>query len=78
MSACAENGPQVGKDIQIVGIDDIEDGRDSFPSLTSISCNISGLAEETATRMLDWIKLGKSPNDVTRLPVKLVKRDSSG
>ena len=78
MSACAENGPQVGKDILIVGIDDIEDGRDSFPSLTSISCNISGLADETATRMLEWIKLGQAPEDVARLPVELVKRASSG
>lgn len=78
MSACAENGPQVGKDIHVVGFDDIEDGRDSFPSLTSISCNISGLAEETANRMLEWIKLGEAPANTTRLPVELVRRASSG
>ena len=78
MSACAEMGPQVGKDLLVVGIDDIEDGRHSFPSLTSVSCNISGLATETAGRMLDWIKLGTPPESSTRLPVELVKRASSG
>ena len=77
LSACAEFGPRVGKDIRVIGIDDIEACRDSFPTLTSVSCDIPGLADFTAKSMLKWISEGVKPEPVTRTPVTLAQRSSS-
>ncbi len=78
LSACAEFGPRVGRDIRVVGIDDIEACRDSFPALTSIGCDIPGLARTTAESILTWIRDGTRPDAVTRTPVSLAQRASSG
>ncbi|WP_424971052.1 LacI family DNA-binding transcriptional regulator [Dinoroseobacter sp. S76] len=78
LAGCAEHGPRVGSDLRVIGIDDIEDCRDSFPALTSVSCNISELARTTARTALSWIKTGLAPAPVTRMPVALVRRASSG
>ena len=78
LSACAEHGPKVGRDLHVVGFDDIEDCRDSFPPLTSVSCDIPGLAVYTAECLLAWINEGKTPAQSARLPVSLVVRQSSG
>ncbi|MFT7146455.1 MAG: LacI family transcriptional regulator, partial [Yoonia sp.] len=77
LSACAEHGPRVGQKMKVIGIDDIEDCRDSFPPLTSVSCNISDLANATATSILSWITHGAIPAETTRLPISLVRRTSS-
>ena len=77
LSACAEHGPRVGSELKVIGIDDVEDCRDSFPPLTSVSCNISDLAKATATSLLTWITEGIAPHDTTRLPISLVRRASS-
>jgi LacI family transcriptional regulator len=77
LSACAEHGPRVGTALKVIGIDDIDDCRDSFPPLTSVSCNTPSVAEATAKSMLDWITQGKVPDDATHLPVSLVHRASS-
>ncbi len=77
LASCAEHGPHVGSDIRVIGFDDIEDCRDSYPSLTSVSCNIPVLAEVAATSMLNWIHDEKLPDPVVRLSVSLVRRASS-
>lgn len=77
LSGCAEHGPRVGKELKVIGIDDIEDCRDSFPPLTSVSCNIPELAETTAKTLLGWITAGTKPADALRLPISLVRRASS-
>ncbi|MFK7997370.1 MAG: LacI family DNA-binding transcriptional regulator [Granulosicoccus sp.] len=77
LASCAEHGPRVGHDIRVIGFDDIEDCRDSFPSLTSVSCNIPEFAETAAKSMLDWINDGKLPDPITRLSVSLIRRASS-
>lgn len=76
LSDCAEFGPHVGKDIGVIGIDDIEACRDSFPTLTSVSCDIPGLADITAKSILGWISEGQMPALVTRTPVSLTHRSS--
>lgn len=78
LSDCAEFGPRVGKDIRVIGIDDIEACRDSFPTLTSVSCDIPGLAHTTAQSILGWITKGAKPVLVKRTPVSLARRASSG
>lgn len=77
LSACAENGPKVGTEMRVIGIDDIEACRDSFPALTSVSCNIPALAQQTADSLLQWIHEGTQPRQITRLPVSLVTRGST-
>lgn len=78
LSACPELGIKVGTDLRVVGFDDIEDCQDSYPPLTSVSCNIPDFAKSTAAQILDWIKNGKAPQMTTYSPVQLIKRASSG
>ncbi|WP_299770700.1 LacI family DNA-binding transcriptional regulator [uncultured Tateyamaria sp.] len=78
LAACPELGVRVGTDLRVVGFDDIEDCRDSYPSLTSVSCNIPDFAKSTAAQILGWIKDGKRPALTARSPVQLIKRASSG
>ncbi len=78
LSCCAELGIDAGRDLRVIGFDDIEDGRDSFPSLTSVSCDIPQLAKTAADGMLRWIADGTEPDQSARTPVDLVERASSG
>ncbi|MFK7877878.1 MAG: LacI family DNA-binding transcriptional regulator [Paracoccaceae bacterium] len=78
LSACLELGIRAGADLRVVGFDDIEDCQDSYPPLTSVSCSIPAFATTTAAQILAWVKEGKSPDAITRSPVALIKRASSG
>ena len=78
LSACPELGIKAGTDLHVVGFDDIEDCRDSYPPLTSVSCNIPDFAKATAAQILGWVKDGKMPQMTARSPVQLIKRASSG
>ncbi|MCT4610303.1 MAG: LacI family transcriptional regulator [Pelagimonas sp.] len=76
-SACIELGVRVGRDLRLVGFDDIEDCQNSYPPLSSVSCNIPGFAKYTAERLLAWVKNGEIPQENNRLGVELVARASS-
>ena len=78
LSACPELGVKAGTDLRVVGFDDIEDCQDSYPPLTSVSCNIPDFAKSTAAQILAWINEGKAPDMTARSPVQLIKRASSG
>lgn len=78
LSASPELGVKIGTDLRVVGFDDIEDCRDSYPSLTSVSCHIPDFAKSTAEQILAWVKNGKVPSMTARSPVELIKRASSG
>lgn len=78
LSASAEQGLAVGTELHVVGIDDTEDCLDTFPSLTSVNCNIPALAHTAASSMLAWIHDGCVPDFDDRSPVSLIKRASSG
>ncbi|MFK8081681.1 MAG: substrate-binding domain-containing protein, partial [Granulosicoccus sp.] len=77
LASCAEHGPRVGHDIRVIGFDDIEDCLDSFPSLTSVSCNIPEFADTAAKSMLNWINDDKAPDSIARLSVSLIRRAST-
>ena len=70
-------GRVVGRDIRVVGFDDIEECRMSYPQLSSVRCDISGFGRQTATTMLAWLEEGRRPLPETRAPVSLVPRASS-
>lgn len=78
LSGAMENDVTVGSDLRVVGFDDIEDCRDSYPSLSSVSCRIPDFARSTAATILDWIKDGTAPPDCRQSAVDLVVRASSG
>ena len=78
LAACPELGIKVGTDLRVVGFDDIEDCQDSYPPLSSVSCNIPDFAKSTAAQILGWVKDGKTPEVTARSPVQLIKRASSG
>ena len=68
---------KAGRDLRVVGFDDIEDGQDSYPPLTTVSCNIPDFAASTARQIVAWIKDGVAPPSEARSPVRLVIRASS-
>ncbi|MEM8977892.1 MAG: LacI family DNA-binding transcriptional regulator [Pseudomonadota bacterium] len=78
LAACPTLGVTAGKDLRVVGFDDIEDGQDSYPPLTTVSCNIPDFAASTARQIVAWIKEGVAPPPEARSPVRLVIRASSG
>lgn len=77
LSASVERGVSVGDDLRVVGFDDIEDCRDSYPPLSSVSCHIPDFATSTAAKMLSWIKDGSKPPATERRAVELILRASS-
>lgn len=78
IAGCAELGRKVGQELRVVGFDDIEECAQSWPGLTSVSCGIARFGQEVARTVLDWLQEGKRPPPVTRSPVSLVERASSG
>ncbi|MEP2028587.1 MAG: LacI family DNA-binding transcriptional regulator [Paracoccaceae bacterium] len=78
LSAGLELGVRIGTELRVVGFDDIEDCKDSYPPLTSVSCNIPDFAKSTANQILAWVKDGTAPSVTERSPVALVRRASSG
>jgi LacI family transcriptional regulator len=77
LTGFAELGRSVGKDFRIVGFDDIEDCAQSFPTLTSVHCDIAGFGSRIASTAIDWLEEGIVPPPETRTPVELILRKSS-
>lgn len=78
LSGCVELGIRVGNDLKVVGFDDVEDCRDSYPSMSSVSCNIPAFAKLTAESISGWINKGRRPAELQRSAVELMVRASSG
>ena len=76
-AGCTRAGQAIGKDIRIVGCDDIEDCALVWPQLSSVDCDIDGFARATADRLLAWMQEGDTPPPEHRAPVDLVVRASS-
>jgi len=78
LSGCAETGRKVGGDgLWVVGFDDIEECSQTWPSLSSVRCDIAGFGRSIAATVLDWLLDGKMPEPVVRTPIMLMVRDSS-
>jgi LacI family transcriptional regulator len=77
LTGCAELGRKVGSDLRIVGFDDIADCRQSWPALSSVSCDIATFARLMARTVLHWLKDGTPPPRETVTPVTLILRASS-
>ncbi len=77
MSGFLRTGRKVGSDFRLVGFDDIEECAQVWPQLSSVNCDISNFARQTAKTILDWLERGVQPEPETRAPVHLVVRASS-
>jgi LacI family transcriptional regulator len=77
LSGCAEIGRQVGRDLRIVGFDDIEECAQVWPGLTSVRCDIAGFGRGVAETVLGWLETGTRPPPETVTPVELILRASS-
>ena len=77
MRVAWERGVRVPDDLAVVGFDDIEDGRWSRPSLTTVSPDKAALAEVAVDRLLDLVGGSAEPACSTTTPHALVVRESS-
>lgn len=78
LSGFAEQGVKVGSQFHLVGFDDIEECALVYPQLSSVRCDLATFAEHAASEILQWLQDGVRPPPITRLPVQLSARQSSG
>ena len=77
LSGCHEVGWRVGEDFLIMGFDDIEEVAQSYPSLSSVRCDIAGIGVQAAMTVVDWLENSNAPLAETRTTVSLSIRQSS-
>ena len=77
MRVAWERGVRIPDDVALVGFDDVEDGRWSRPSLSTVSPDKERLAEVAVSRLLDLVAGSLEPASSTTTPYRLVVRESS-
>lgn len=79
LRAAHESGLRVPEDLALVGFDDIEDGRWSSPSLTTVSPDKEQIAERALQCLADRVygRLGHLPARRVTIPHRLVLRESA-
>jgi LacI family transcriptional regulator len=77
LAGCAELGRKVGRDLRIVGFDDIEECSQVWPALTSVSCDVATFGRSMAAKVLRWLEDGTPPPAEIVTPVTLISRAST-
>lgn len=77
MRAVFDADLRVPQDVAVVGIDDIEEGRFSRPTLSTVSLDTSVIAREAVNRIVARIADPTIPAQEVRAPHRLVVRESS-
>jgi LacI family transcriptional regulator len=77
LSGCTGIGQQVGRDLRVIGFDDIEECAQSWPPLSSVRCGIADLGRMIADTVLGVLEGGARPPAQTLTPVSLMVRASS-
>jgi len=77
MRVAWQRGVRIPEDLAVVGFDDIEDGRWSRPSLSTVSPDKQRLAEVALSRLLDLVGGSEEPATSTTTPYRLLVRESS-
>lgn len=72
-----EAGVRVPDDVAVVGWDDIVDGRWSSPTLTTVSTDLTHLAEQSLDALIRRIDGDRSPGRTIVVPHRLVPREST-
>ncbi len=77
LSGFAQTDRVVGRDILLVGFDDIEECQQVYPELSSVRCDVEKFGKSVANLVVDWLESGTKPSHLQRQPVELVARQSS-
>lgn len=76
--ALLRSGKQPGRDVSVVGFDNIEDASVATPALTTLAVSPMKLGERLARTMLDRIKDPEMPVMVSEASAELVVRETTG
>ncbi|ROS79156.1 LacI family DNA-binding transcriptional regulator [Cellulomonas sp. PhB143] len=79
--ALRRNGVRVPEDVAVTGWDNIEDGRYSDPTLTTVAPDLEAIAETSVDRVVGQIEgaaEGASPAQDVVVPHRVLVRESSG
>jgi LacI family transcriptional regulator len=71
-------GREPGRDVAVVGFDDIADARHASPALTTVAVDCRGLGERAAHLVLRMIESGTISTDTDMGAVHLIVRESCG
>lgn len=74
--AVAESGLQVGKDISIIGFDDIDMAKFMMPSLTTVKVFTEFMGETAVADMIERIRTKRDISKRIYIPTKLLQRES--
>lgn len=77
LSACRDLGYKVPQDISIIGFDDTEVAKRSFPSLTTVNSNPEEIGTLMTRTMISVLENKKTEPEFIKLPVRLIERSSS-
>lgn len=77
LRAAYDAGLRVPQDIAIIGVDDIEEGRYSRPSLSTVSLDTEFLAHEAVARIVARIAEPNTPAEEVVAPHKVLAREST-
>ena len=64
--------------LSVAGFDDLPTAAERFPSLTTVHQPVIEMAERSMQLLVDCLNLGQPPTGQIRLPVYMVKRQSTG
>lgn len=76
--AVSEAGLEVGKDISIIGFDDIATVKYLTPALTTVKVYTDFMAETAVDLIIEKVRTGRDINKKVLIPTKLIERDSCG
>lgn len=76
--ALARNGEEPGRDVSVVGFDDIQDAAVATPPLTTMATSPYQLGKRLARALLDRIHNPGAPITVSEISAELVVRDTTG
>lgn len=77
LAGFAQAGVAVGRDVRVIGFDDIEECALAWPQLSSVRCDVARFGRESAEAMLAWLGEGVRPPADRLAPVALIVRASS-
>jgi LacI family transcriptional regulator len=78
IDAVADAGLQVGRDVRVIGFDDVQDARRSRPALASMAVPAESAGRRAAQLLLNRINGSAGGPESLILPAELMPRESCG
>lgn len=76
--ALTQTGVVVGRDFAVIGFDDIEEAKHTFPALTSVAVNARSLGSRATQLLMRQIASGNFEPEAVLCPTSLIVRSSCG